>query len=129
MARRTKTVCAEIPELPPSLWKAYRPRMNGGKYLSPEAKAWCDRAAMRLLAHRPKKPMVGRLVLDITLVGKDQRRWDVENRVKVLSDLLTRMRFWEDDSQVWELRVRREMGKAPSTRLEISPMCGEIGEA
>lgn len=125
--KAARTITAEIPDLPPSLWKAYRPRRNGGKYMSQEARSWCDFAAIHLRKHRPKKPMSGHLSLNITLVGKDQRRWDVENRVKVLSDLLTRMRFWGDDSQVWDLRVRRELGTTPTTRVEIAPLCGEGG--
>jgi Holliday junction resolvase RusA-like endonuclease len=49
------------------------------------------------------------------------RRWDVENRVKVLSDLLTRMAFWGDDSQVWELVVTRKEGRPERTEVTIAP--------
>lgn len=60
--------------------------------------------------------------LDIVLTSPSARRWDVENRVKVLSDLLTRMKFWKDDSQIWDLRVRREKGHPEATLITIEPL-------
>jgi len=116
-------IAATIPGLPPSLWKAYHERPHGhGKCLTGEARAWCEFAAVHLARCRPREPISCLVRLDILLVGRDERRWDVENRVKVLSDLLTRMGFWLDDSQVWDLRVRRELGRAERTAVEISPL-------
>jgi len=112
---------AEIPGLPTSLWKAYRNRKGGGKCLSAEARAWCDEAALHLARYRPKRPISGRVRLEITMTSPGVRRWDVENRVKVLSDLLTRMAFWGDDSQVWELVVTRKEGRPERTEVTIAP--------
>ena len=126
MARRTKTVCAEIPGLPPSLWKAYTMRRNGGRCLSREARDWKDVAARALLPSRPRSPLAGIVRLSITLKAKGRRRWDIENRVKVLSDLLTEMCFWGDDSQVWDLRVRREIAPSDATKIEITPIGEEV---
>lgn len=117
---------AEIPDLPPSLWTAYKTRRGGGKCLSQKARDWKDFATIHLLRARPRKPLTGHVSLDIVLVAKDNRRWDVENRVKVLSDLLTEMQFWGDDSQVWDLRVRREPGKVSVTKIEITPIGEEV---
>ena len=112
---------AEIPGLPVSLWRAYRNRKGGGKCLSAEARAWRDEAALHLARYRPKRPISGRVRLEITLTSPGARRWDVENRVKVLSDLLTRMAFWGDDSQVWELVVTRKEGRPERTEVTIAP--------
>jgi Holliday junction resolvase RusA-like endonuclease len=49
----------------------------------------------------------------------DRRKWDIENRVKLLSDLLMKMRFWLDDSQVWDLRVSRMVGYQERTEIRI----------
>jgi len=53
------------------------------------------------------------------LTGMDRRKWDIENRVKLLSDLLMKMRFWLDDSQVWDLRVSRMVGYQERTEIRI----------
>jgi len=53
------------------------------------------------------------------LPGMDRRKWDIENRVKLLSDLLMKMRFWLDDSQVWDLRVSRMVGYQERTEIRI----------
>jgi len=116
-----RAIQAEIPGLPTSLWKAYRNRKGGGKCLSAEARAWCDEAALHLARYRPKRPISGRVRLEITMTSPGVRRWDVENRVKVLSDLLTRMAFWGDDSQVWELVVTRKEGRPERTEVTIAP--------
>jgi len=115
-----------VPSLPPSLWHAYRDRRGarGGKCLSREARDWHDSAALYLARHRPRHPAEGVVRLEIVLVGRDRRRWDVENRVKLPSDLLTHMGFWGDDSQVWDLRVSREIGAEEETRLRISRLDG-----
>ena len=118
----TGTISAEIPGLPTTLWKAYTPRRGGGKFLSTEARAWCELATIYLLRHRPHEPIRGKVQLEIVLTTPTKRRWDVENRVKVLSDLLTRMGFWGDDSQVWELIVRRETGTPERTEITIDPL-------
>lgn len=115
---------AEIPGLPVSLWAAYKNRRGGGKCLSAEARAWCEEAALHLARYRPKRPISGRVRLEITLTSQGVRRWDVENRVKILSDLLTRMGFWGDDSQVWELVVTRKEGRPERTEVTIAPFRG-----
>lgn len=118
----TGTIAAEIPGLPTTLWKAYTPRRGGGKFLSAEARAWCELATIYLLRHRPESPLAGKIRLEIILTTSTKRRWDVDNRVKVLADLLTRMGFWGDDSQVWHLIVRREHGAPERTEILISQM-------
>lgn len=40
-------------------------------------------------------------------------RPDADNLVKALLDALTRARVWEDDAQVWDLRVRKWRGEVP----------------
>lgn len=112
-----------IPGLPPTLWQAYHERRNGrGKCLTREAREWCAFATPYLVRHRPASPLGCRVRLEIVLIGRDERRWDVENRVKVLSDLLTRVGFWLDDSQVWDLHVTRERGREEATTVEIVPL-------
>jgi len=53
------------------------------------------------------------------LTGMDRRKWDIENRVKLLSYLLMKMRFWLDDSQVWDLLVSRMVGYQERTEIRI----------
>ena len=50
----------------------------------------------------------GAVSLDVKFRVKDRRRWDIDNRLKVLQDCLMTGGVIEDDSQIKELHVKRE---------------------
>ena len=61
--------------------------------------------------------LTGRLGVRISLHPPNKRRFDVDNRIKAILDLMTKSGIWEDDSQVDHLVV---------TRKDIEPKTGKI---
>lgn len=58
---------------------------------------------------------------------KDKKRWgqwktskpDLDNAVKLLQDVLCKMGFFEDDSQIAKLRVEKWLSSKPEIEIEI----------
>jgi crossover junction endodeoxyribonuclease RusA len=58
-------------------------------------------------AQRANVGLVGPLVVDIFAHVPDRRKRDLDNLWKVLGDALTKAGVWKDDSQIWELHLKR----------------------
>jgi len=85
--------------------------------------------------HAPESPMEGPLHLSITFAwpwraceSKKNRalglmphasKPDCSNVVKMLEDVLTKLRFWNDDNQVAELSVRKFWSDQPGINVSI----------
>ena len=96
-----------LPELPPSINQAYAnsPNSKGrGRFKTGKYKAW-EKLCL-YVAKRPKSPMTGDLMVCYTFTRPDERRRDVANLEKVLSDFLVKAGIIEDDSQIVDLRLR-----------------------
>ncbi len=52
-------------------------------------------------------PITGRVSVCIKLYPPDKRRFDIDNRAKVVLDLLTKAQVWIDDDQVDRLIIER----------------------
>jgi len=63
------------------------------------------------------KPLQGEIVLSVTFYFKTKRRRDLDNQNKILFDALSGI-VYEDDSQIAELRLRREYDRA-RPRIEV----------
>lgn len=119
-----------------------RPGKNGGKgHIQFFTKNAVKKAANELKAIlspiQPEKPLKGPLSLMVTMVfpwpkgtAKYKRvsegephasRPDCSNLIKLLEDTMTEMGFWEDDSQIYDLRVRKFRGNEPGISIRISP--------
>lgn len=88
--------------------------------------------------HVPAQPMEGPLSLSIDFVfpwrtSEPQKRRalgrvphtskpDCSNLVKMLEDCLTKLRFWQDDSQVADLHVSKAWGAAVGIYVAIRPV-------
>ena len=81
---------------------------RGGKVLTADHRAFRAEAALRVVAAgSPRFSPDARLAVEITLVPPDNRRHDIDNRVKAVLDALQRALVIPDDSQVDDLRVTR----------------------
>lgn len=58
-----------------------------------------------------------RVSVSIHLFPPDRRRFDIDNRIKICQDSITKAGLWNDDSQVDELHVYRELPIKPGKCL------------
>ena len=115
---------AEIPELPPSVNAMWRSTYGkGGRTYKPKpVKDWqtCATEIIRQDFKRRGLPQYEGLVfLSITVITASRRRMDIDNRVKCLQDCLEPAGVVGDDSQIWDLRVRRRMGNKDLVRVRV----------
>jgi len=74
-------------------------------------------------AAKPAKPLTGRLLVQYNFYRKDKRKFDIANLEKALSDTLTDLGFWEDDSQICDLTlVKFQPAKENMTEVIISEL-------
>lgn len=87
--------------------------------------------------HAPEKPMEGPIHLEVAFSWpwrasepKKNRlqgamahtsKPDCSNAIKMLEDVLTKLRFWNDDNQVASLRVTKWWSDEPGITVTISP--------
>ncbi len=91
---------AEIPGVPPSLWRCYGINPRGGVFLTKAGRIWKREAMFALLQVRHDRPMRGRIAVRVRFFAHSRGRWDIDNRFKVLFDAMTEAGVWSDDSQV-----------------------------
>jgi len=91
---------AEIPGVPPSLWRCYGINPRGGVFLTKAGRIWKREAMFALLQVRHDRPMRGRISVRVRFFAHSRGRWDIDNRFKVLFDAMTEAGVWSDDSQV-----------------------------
>lgn len=110
----------EFSGLPPTINSFYcRSRHN--VYKSPEAREWQQQTAEDIADKwQDKPPYSGRIELRITYFIGNHRKWDIDNRVKVLQDCLEMAGVIENDSQIDSLIVRREYRKGIREITKIS---------
>ena len=99
----------EIEGLPPSVNSIWRSAHRTWRvFKTNTAKDWQDNA-IRVLqaASQTIEPYKGKVCFTLELYTKTKRRMDIDNRVKLVQDSLSPAGIIEDDSQVWELNVRR----------------------
>lgn len=86
---------------------------------------------------RPEKPFQGPVCLIVDLVfpwrkSESKRvirgyrlypvttRPDLSNLIKTIEDVMTTLRFWEDDGQISTLNISKSYGDTPGIRLNIT---------
>jgi len=119
----TALLCeATIPELPPSVNHIWS--QGKGRTFKPKSVvAWQDSARLYISQGRHiSEPYTGKCALFITLHVRNNRRMDIDNRIKCLQDCLEPAGLVKDDSQVWLLevgRVQELTGMAECVTMEL----------
>ena len=99
----------------------YLGRSGFRSYLTPAAKAYHEKVAFIIAKERLGRAVHGKLKVTYKIWHPDNRKRDVFNVEKVMSDSLTRCGFWGDDVDIWDGRVIR-MGvdqKNPRVIVEV----------
>lgn len=95
--REVECVTIFLP-MPPSANALYANAEGGGRFKTKEYTDWLDEAGWRLQEQRPGR-IAGRYVIEIEIPrAADNRRRDLGNREKAVSDLLVKQRVIQDDS-------------------------------
>jgi len=112
------TIVINLP-IPPSLNNLFA---NAGKrrVTTPRYAAWLEEAGLHLNRQRPE-PVAGWYELFLYLPAKI--RGDVDNRLKGVSDLLSKHSIIEDDSLAWAIHAIRDHRVEGECQAVIRPVC------
>ena len=114
-------------------------RKDGSQFVGKFAKSKGQQTQNQLMSllneHRPEKSLTGPLSLSVRWVypwrkSESKRnmslghmpcdkRPDCDNLMKLLGDCMTRIGFWEDDSQIADLRFQKFWGDNPGIEIAI----------
>ena len=107
----------EFEGLPPTVNHMYR---TSGKYRykTLEARQYQEYAINKIREQWQNKPVcIEPVSLSILFETSNRRRWDIDNRVKVLQDCLSAAGVIHDDTQIEELHVKRTHGSKMATKI------------
>ena len=131
-----------LPMIPPTATsQTKRLVMVGGKprFFPKKEHAAAEKSLLALCKpHAPADALQGPIHLEVDFIfpwrtneAKRRREWgripndkrpDADNLVKLVGDVLTKLRYYEDDGQVADLRVRKFWGESPGIGIQISPI-------
>lgn len=108
---------------PPSMncyWRSFK----GRNILSKEAREYRKLVIEQIRSARarkavPRDKIAVPVSVDLELWPPDRRRRDLDNYQKGLFDALTKAGVWQDDSQVWDYRVRWGKGTVKGGSITV----------
>jgi len=107
-------ICLLLP-WPVSVNSAYRNLGGRGRVKTKAYKQWMERADAWLVEQRsssltlPAEPLSGFLRMEIRGHPPNKRKRDYSNIIKVVEDLLTSYKVYEDDSQIKDIRCLEDL--------------------
>ena len=117
----------ELGDLPPSVNQMYRTGRNGNRYKRAEVSEWQD-SVSRIMreARNNQPPYMGEVEVHVIFRVANNRKWDVDNRLKALFDCLEKGRVIKDDSQIWGVVACRVKGENSGTIIKVKKYTGKI---
>ena len=110
----------ELEGLPPTVNHLYRSTSTGRRYKTSAGLDYQQLTANAIIeAWGDKPPYTGNIELRLTFLTSNNRRWDIDNRVKAIQDCLSMAGVILDDRQVITLHVERHYGTATKTILTV----------
>lgn len=118
-------------------------RFIGGKkvpyidhYRKPEVQATRNQLTLMMKKYRPKQPSDRPIRLVVCLyfnISKPKKLWgkykttrpDCDNYVKEIKDVMTDLKFWNDDAQVVDLRVIKRYSEKATIYIRLEELDDE----
>ncbi|MBQ3454819.1 MAG: RusA family crossover junction endodeoxyribonuclease [Synergistaceae bacterium] len=111
--------------LPPTVNHMYRTGRNGIRYKRMEVEEWQEEVSGIIReAWGEKPPYEGNVEVRVIFMVKDNRRWDIDNRLKALFDCLEEGGAIKNDTQIWGETAHRVLGKEDTTEIEMMKYTG-----
>ena len=112
---------------PPSVNRIWR-HGSGRTYRSPRYMEWREKAVEAASGLQVGEPYAGPVSVELRLYGPTRRSYDLDNRAKVLCDLLERLGVIENDDQVARLvMLKGEVVKPAGGCVVVVEAVGEGG--
>ena len=109
----------ELDGLPPTVNNMYR-NVGHRRYKTAKCQEYQERVTEILRKKwKYRAALKGSIELRITFKTKEERRWDIDNRVKALQDCLSEGGVIEDDRQINILHVERHRSDKTVTLIEV----------
>ena len=106
--------------LPPTVNHMYRTGRNGIRYKRIEVEEWQEEVSGIIReAWGEKPPYEGNVEVRVVFRVKDNRRWDIDNRLKALFDCLEEGGAIKNDTQIWGIKAQRVSGEKDMTEIEM----------
>ena len=106
--------------LPPTVNHMYRTGRNGVRYKRMEVEEWQEEVSGIIReAWGEKPPYEGNVEVRVLFRVKDNRRWDIDNRLKALFDCLEEGGAIKNDTQIWGIKAQRVSGEKDMTEIEM----------
>lgn len=118
-------------------------RFEGGRkipyidhYRKPEVQATRNQLTLMMKKYRPKQPSDRPIRLVVCLyfnISKPKKLWgkykttrpDCDNYVKEIKDVMTDLKFWNDDAQVVDLRVIKRYSEKATIYIRLEELNDE----
>lgn len=118
MQNKTRTYLLPWPPSTNALWRAFR----GRNILSRQARLWAESAEKELRAQRAEL-VPGPVEVHIALCAPHKRRYDLDNRIKAVLDLLVKQGLIEDDGHAVVRKIIASVGDGfQGAKVTIHPV-------
>lgn len=128
-----------IPGQPARVTHQSGTRITGHRtYKTTSLIGWENTIARGLRPYIPDKPIKGPVLLKVTFgykakTKKDLWTWkitrpDTDNSIKTIKDVMTRLGFWEDDSQVVHETCKKMWVDQPGVVIVVEELAGTLAE-
>ena len=110
----------ELEGLPPTVNHLYRSTKGGRRYKTAEGREYQEQVSANIAKWWGTREIyTGAVELRILFETANNRRWDIDNRVKALQDCLTMGGVLKDDRQVDILHVERRYTGRSRTHITL----------
>lgn len=92
-----------------------------GRIITREYLAWLQAAGLSLNCVDPRQRTFGGMKVAVTILLPEKMRGDVDNRIKPVLDLLQKHGVVNNDSQVWDVRARRDDRVGTLALVSVEP--------